>query len=70
MNVTLRGLIFGKYHTIAEFADSIGWDRNKASRIANGKQQPNKADMEQLIVNLGIQQHLVAPVFFGSVFTE
>lgn len=70
MNITLRGLVFGRFRTIADFADAIGWDRNKAARIVNGKQEPSKKDMDALIVFFGIQQEHVAPLFFGSMFAE
>ena len=70
MNVTLRGLVFDKYRTIADFAGAIGWDRNKAARIVNGKQEPSKKDMETLILFFDIPQEHLAPIFFGSVFAE
>ena len=70
MNNTLRGLIFARFPSISAFAKEMGWSRGKASRIANGTQQPNKSDMEALITTLNISQSAVAPVFFGSMFTE
>ncbi len=70
MELTLRGIILSKYHSISDFAIDIGWPRGKASRIANGTQQPSKGDMEQMIRVLEIKKNAVAPVFFGSMFTE
>ena len=70
MNVTLRGLVFDRFHTVSEFASAIGWDRNKAARIVNGKQEPSKKDMETLISFFGIQSEHLASIFFGSVFAE
>lgn len=70
MELSLRGLVLSKYRSISQFADAIGWERGKASRIVNGRQQPSKADMESMIVLLGIDQNAVAPVFFGQMFTE
>jgi len=69
MEMTIRGLVFSKYNSISDFADAIGWERNKASRIVNMKQPPSKKDMEEMIVVLDIPQASVAPVFFGSMFT-
>ncbi len=69
MSLTLRGLVFSKYPSISAFADAIGWTRNKASRIVNGIQQPNKKDMEELILLLDISKESVAPIFFGAMFT-
>ena len=70
MDMTLRGLVFSQFHSISAFAEEIGWPRGKASRIVNGSQQPSKSDMEQMITTLHIQKSAVAPVFFGSMFTE
>lgn len=70
LNVTLRGLVFDRFRTVSEFADAIGWDRNKAARIVNGKQEPNKKDMETLISFFGIQPEHLASIFFGSMFAE
>lgn len=69
MTTTLRGLVFSKYPSISTFAKAIGWSRGKASRIANGTQQPSRDDMEALIKLLEIPQQSVAPVFFGTMFT-
>ena len=69
VQTTLRGIIFSKFPSISAFANAIGWKRNKASRIANGTQQPSKKDMEELIVALEIPENQVTPVFFGSMFT-
>ena len=70
MDLTLRGIVFDKYRTIGDFADAMGWSRNKASGIVNGKRQPSKADMESMISVLCIPASSVAPVFFGLMFTE
>lgn len=70
MNPTLRGLVFGRFQTIADFADAIRWDRNKAARIVNGRQEPSKKDMDALIVFFAIPQEHIAPVFFGSLLAE
>lgn len=70
MELTIRGLVFSKFNSIGDFAAAIGWQRNKASRIVNRKQEPSKKDMEDMIVTLEIPEAYVAPVFFGSMFTE
>ena len=59
-----RGLIFSKYKSITEFAAAIGWTRNKASRIANGIQEPDAEDMERMADALDI----VSPEQFMNVF--
>lgn len=70
MALTLRGIVFDKYPTIGKFAEAMGWSRNKASGIVNGKRQPSKADMEDLISEFSITPESIAPIFFGSMFTE
>lgn len=70
MEVSLRGLVLSKYKTVTEFARAIGWERGKASRIINGSQEPGKKDMEQIIALFNIEKGAVAPLFFGSMFTE
>lgn len=69
MELTIRGLVFSKFNSISEFANAIGWQRNKAARIINKKQEPSKKDMEDMITVLEIPEASVAPVFFGSMFT-
>ena len=70
MELTIRGLVFSKFNSIGEFATAIGWQRNKASRIVNKKQAPSKKDLADMIATLEIPEAYVAPVFFGSMFTE
>lgn len=70
VEVSLRGLVLSKYKTVTAFANAIGWERGKASRIVNGSQEPGKKDMEQIIALLEIEKSAVAPIFFGSMFTE
>ena len=59
-----RGLIFSRYKNITEFAAAIGWTRNKASRIANGIQEPDAEDMERMADALGI----TSPEEFMNIF--
>ena len=66
-----RGLIFSKYKNITEFASAVGWTRNKASRIANGIQEPDAEDMERMADALGItspEQFMY--IFFRSLSTK
>lgn len=54
MELTIRGIVLSKYATISDFANAIGWQRTKAARIVNQKQDPTKKDMEKMISALGI----------------
>lgn len=66
-----RGLIFSKYKNITAFASAVGWTRNKASRIANGIQEPDAEDMEKMADALGINSpEQFMHVFFGQLSTK
>ena len=54
MENQIRGAVFSKYKDITAFANDIGWQRKKASRIVNGIQSPSAKDMEQIADCLGI----------------
>ena len=47
-NNTLRGAVLAKFRNIQCFADALGWDRKKASRIVNRQQLPSAKDMDQM----------------------
>ena len=70
MEMTIRGVVFSKFDTISDFASAIGWQRNKAARIINAKQDPSKKDMEEMIQTLNIPAESIAPIFFGSMFIK
>ena len=48
MENTLLGIILAKFRSISNFARVIGWDRKKASRIANRVQLPTAKDMMEM----------------------
>lgn len=66
-----RSLVLGKYKSIAEFADAIGWSRNKASRIVNGVQEPDANEMEQMAELFGIKTaEQFMSIFFAGLSTK
>lgn len=66
-----RSLVLGKYKSIAEFADAIGWSRNKASRIVNGVQEPDANEMEQMAELFGIKTaEQFMNIFFVNLSTK
>lgn len=67
---TLRFYISRKYPSIAAFAAEIGWSRNRVQDTISRKRQPSKAEMEALVRLLDIPAAAIAPVFFGSMFSE
>jgi hypothetical protein len=66
--ITLRGLIFTKYHTIGEFAKAIGWSRNKASRIINGVTCLSGSDMTNQF-EISDPRDFVN-IFFAELYTK
>lgn len=67
----IRGLVFSMYPSIASFANSIGWKRNKASRIVNGVQRPSAEDMEAMSKCLKISDpEIFVSIFFADMFTK
>lgn len=67
---TLPFYISHKYPSIADFAAEIGWSRNRVQDTISRKRQPSKAEMEALVRLLDIPAAAIAPVFFGSMFSE
>lgn len=69
MEVTLRGLVLSKFHTIKDFSEAIGWKKTKAWRIVNEKQKPNDVEMAQLAKCLCMNIETFLNIFFPSLFT-
>lgn len=41
----IRGIVLGHYTSITAFAKEVGWTRQKASSIINGRQVPSLDDI-------------------------
>ena len=66
-----RGIVLSQYKSITDFAVSIGWTRNKASRIVNGKQEPDAKDMERMAEVLEINTpEKFMDIFFDKLSTK
>ena len=59
----LSGLIHAQFKTESEFADKIGWSRQKLSRILLGKQGATIPDVQDLSDGLGVPFMMVAKFF-------
>lgn len=59
-----RGVIFGKYKTIKEFSDAIGWNRNKTSRFLNGVQEPDSEEMRKFAEFFQLSPDEFIEIFF------
>lgn len=61
--ITLRGIVYSKYSSIAELATVIGWTRQKATNIVNGVQEPSLSDVNKLAKALGLGFERTAAFF-------
>lgn len=62
----LRGLIRSQFPTDAEFAEQIGWSRQRLSRILQQKQPPTIPDVREIADGLGVPFMMVAKFFLDS----
>ena len=44
----LRSLIYGQFHTAADMARQMEWDKQKLHRVISGKQKPNLTDLSDM----------------------
>ena len=63
--MTFRGLVYSKYKSIADFAQAIGWTRQKATNIVNGLQEPSLDDTNKMAKALGVSLEETARFFLA-----
>lgn len=61
--ISLRGIVYDKFRSMAELADVIGWTRQKTSNIINGNTEPSLDDTDKLSKALGIPFEKTARFF-------
>lgn len=67
----LRSLVFEKYNTRTEFANNLGWNKNKVSALFNGKLNLDEKEMLQIANLLEIHtEELFLKLFFPSFFSS
>lgn len=59
----LRGLIYSKYDSEAQFADVLQWPRQKLSKITNGTKEPDLTELNVLASGLDITVETLAQIF-------
>lgn len=59
----LNGLIYGQFKNQAEFADKIGWRRQKLNKIVNGDKEPDLLEVQTISEGLGVPFMMVANIF-------
>ena len=71
MEMTVRGVILQKYPSASAFARSMGWPRQKASDIINGRRKPTADEMVLIAQNVGLTDaSAFMSVFFPSLSTK
>jgi len=61
--ITFRGLVYSRFKTIADFAQAIGWTRQKATNIVNGIQEPSLDDTDKMARALDLSLDETAKFF-------
>jgi len=51
----LRGRIISMYHSVQNFARSVGWSNRKAYDIVNGRQEATGKDIDVMCNALNVQ---------------
>ena len=64
--MNFRGLVYSRYKTIADFAQAIGWTRQKATNIVNGQQEPSLDDTDKIAKALSMTLDEAARFFLPN----
>ena len=59
----LCGLIHGVYDHESDFAEKLGWSRQKLNKITNGITEPNLNDVAEIAEGLGQPLNYIADIF-------
>ena len=64
--ISLRGVVYDRYKSIAALADHVGWTRQKATNIVNMLTEPSLEDVDKLAKALGLSFERTARFFLHS----
>ena len=53
-NLGMRGLIYSKFESEAQFARVLGWSRQRLFKITNGKKVPTLFEVNDMADSLGV----------------
>ena len=62
-DISFRGVVYGKFKTIADFSNCIGWTRQKGTNIVNGITEPSLDDVDKMAKALGMSFEETAKFF-------
>lgn len=60
---TIRGAVYDKYRTFTKFADALGWNKQRVSKIITGQKVPNVNEVAEMADALGLTVEHVAYFF-------
>ncbi len=71
MKTTLRGAILQKYPSACAFGKAMGWNRQKASDIMNGRRTLSANEMISIAQKIGVDDaDSFMSIFFPSMSTK
>lgn len=59
----LRSIIYGKYDSESQFAQVLGWEKQRLNKITNGKKEPDVVELNALASGLGVSVDNIAQIF-------
>lgn len=59
----LRGLIYSQYDSETEFANAIGWPKQRVNKITGGVKEPNIDELNALSKALNVSVGEMAQIF-------
>lgn len=65
-NIQFRGIVYSKFKSIADFAKSIGWTRQKCTNIVNGITEPSLDDVDKMAKALNMSFEETARFFLHT----
>ena len=63
--IQFRGVVYSKFKSIADFANCIGWTRQKGTNIVNGVTEPSLDDVDKMAKALGMTFEETASFFLN-----
>ena len=62
-NLKLCGLIYGKFSNLSDFANALGWHRQKITKFVYGTQTPDIVEADAMAKALGVTLDEIADIF-------
>ena len=65
-NIRFRGIVYSRFKSIADFANCIGWTRQKGTNIVNGLTEPSLDDVDKMSKALNMSFEETARFFLSK----